>query len=680
MTMIIGHVKEIGMNMTTPCEEPRKATEVQYLSANTIELGGVYVPVWDRNKLMVSLIYSEKHLDDVVLTLQRVAGILLVGWTDPFVRRLCREIIEFLDEHAADALENDPAWKAVKCSVKCDRFYYELFTGRNRPVVSIPTQGRLEALERLESQYKSYRVILMNESSNRKTITARYPNLTKFAQRNQGGAKEREAFRKITTGVGAGSNSFKSPGKPRPTGRPSGKGSMGRNQNDRQRSNAGFQSGPRRAGSEAQRLSKSSRFSLGEKVDGVLIPRMNNVNRVKYTIDNEPHESSLRHSSLKSYLSATAPLTEAVQWYGASSHEFEYNDKGMRALRVGGRELLGDVQIVPNNETSGSLNIGERLPGGVYPLSPHALGSRLGLYADLYEEHEFKSLRIRYEPSVPTITPGAIAMYFRNDVGSTTFNKGRSELAQASTHPSFVQTPVYEAVTMEIKPEDINIAYMDESVGDLRLEAQGMLILEAASALTASSTLNTLGELYIEYDCIFKGAELEYQVVETQIVRADFIRNGTTAVITAGNPFEAEVTVNGTLLGTNPGIHISGTGLQPEDMAEYIFSFVTTNYTTTGSVLDTITLTTRAETNEITPFGVDEGGRCMWGRVSKRPAVAYMSMSFFDNLAAASEPNLDETAGPNGQLINKYSYAANAIAGKKAVQGRMWKIIPTTAT
>jgi len=121
--------KNIGVTTTTDSLEPRKPEELDFLSAHTIFMGGMAVPIYDRTKLMTSLLYApEKHITPAT-TLERTAAMLSVGWTDVQFRRFCREVIDWLLVKYDHVLFDDPRWIMAKCQIKTDEDYFKLFTG-----------------------------------------------------------------------------------------------------------------------------------------------------------------------------------------------------------------------------------------------------------------------------------------------------------------------------------------------------------------------------------------------------------------------------------------------------------------------------------------------------------------------------------------------------------------------
>jgi len=121
--------KELGITTTTDTLEPRPASELDFLSAHTVFMNGRAVPLYDRNKLMQSLLFAPQEHITPETTLTRVCCLLQIGWTDLPFRKYCRALIEFLLERYDRLLMNDQRWIIAKCNIQSDEFYYRLFTG-----------------------------------------------------------------------------------------------------------------------------------------------------------------------------------------------------------------------------------------------------------------------------------------------------------------------------------------------------------------------------------------------------------------------------------------------------------------------------------------------------------------------------------------------------------------------
>jgi len=137
--------KSVGVTTTTDSLEPRLPEDLDFLSAHTVFLKGRAVPLYDRNKLMQSLLHAPQLHITPETTLQRVTCLLQVGWTDYPFRKFCRDLIDYLLITYDHLLFNDERWIMAKCQIQTDEFYYSLFTGEKR---ILHTQSYQETQER----------------------------------------------------------------------------------------------------------------------------------------------------------------------------------------------------------------------------------------------------------------------------------------------------------------------------------------------------------------------------------------------------------------------------------------------------------------------------------------------------------------------------------------------------
>lgn len=152
-TTVIEVWKELGITTTTDTLAPRKATELDFLSAHTVYIRGVAVPVYDRRKLMATLLYAPyKHITPAT-TLQRTAALLGVGWADPVFRGFCRALIDWLLLKYDHVLSDEPRWITAKTQIASDEKYCQLFTGKS--VLVFYPQSVFRSVERSEMLNKN---------------------------------------------------------------------------------------------------------------------------------------------------------------------------------------------------------------------------------------------------------------------------------------------------------------------------------------------------------------------------------------------------------------------------------------------------------------------------------------------------------------------------------------------
>jgi hypothetical protein len=120
---------KIGITTTTDSMEPREAKDLDFLSAKTIFYCGRAIPVYDREKLMTSLLYAETKKQSPAFTLLRAAALLSVGWSDTQFRKFCRDFILWLLEHFDEICCDDVDWIQAKCGILSDERLAALFLG-----------------------------------------------------------------------------------------------------------------------------------------------------------------------------------------------------------------------------------------------------------------------------------------------------------------------------------------------------------------------------------------------------------------------------------------------------------------------------------------------------------------------------------------------------------------------
>jgi len=150
-TTVIAVWKTLGITTTTDSMEPRVPEDLDFLSARTVFLDGIAVPLYERAKLMNSLLYAPKKNITPATTLERTAAMMTIGWTDIPFRKFCRDVMEWLVKKYEPVLYDDPRWILAKCQIQTDNTYYALFTGKRvpmRPQSYLETQERLEMLDK----------------------------------------------------------------------------------------------------------------------------------------------------------------------------------------------------------------------------------------------------------------------------------------------------------------------------------------------------------------------------------------------------------------------------------------------------------------------------------------------------------------------------------------------------
>lgn len=333
-------------------------------------------------------------------------------------------------------------------------------------------------------------------------------------------------------------------------------------------------------------------------------------------------------------------VATSSQYLGAELRERDHLDpKKGRMVQITGHQYLASVSGPP----SGQWAEGDRM--NLILLTPDALGGRLALLSQQFEQHNVKKLRVLYKPTVSSISTGAVAMYFRNDVGTPGLDVGVDELNHASTHPSFVQTQIWEPATMDISPSDALKRYFDEETGDFRTEVQGLLTVIAASDLPDLEGQPSYGNLYLEFDIDFYGEELDYEVqdiITGSIVFTGLIDDDETMV---NHPVVASIKPPATV------------PVQGEFLGELDVSLPSTEFLLYGVITQVSSPGYFCTLEDPTPIAWTQGQSFYMRIVNTAPGSFDLSdgsikILFFSNLSAASN-NIDtEGVGDNaGQLL-----------------------------
>lgn len=164
---VIAEWATIGITTTTDCYDPRPAEELDFLSAHTIFKDGQAIPVYDRTKLMTSLLYAPTLHHTPAVTLTRAAALLTVGWTDTQFRKFCREFIEWLLSKFDATCAEDPDWIMAKCNILNDDRLSQLFLGRTIYIQSAPYSETQERFIKLNKTMSTKTIIVKKSRSRR---------------------------------------------------------------------------------------------------------------------------------------------------------------------------------------------------------------------------------------------------------------------------------------------------------------------------------------------------------------------------------------------------------------------------------------------------------------------------------------------------------------------------------
>lgn len=129
--------KNIGYIVETPCEVPRVAHEMEFLSHSCIwnEQALMWLPMPNVKKLLASLCYD--RLPQYGYSLLRAIAIYGELWPDPFYRKIMFQYITDVIDEFDDIFNADEWWRMAKLSLHSDDFYFWLYTGLESPNFSL---------------------------------------------------------------------------------------------------------------------------------------------------------------------------------------------------------------------------------------------------------------------------------------------------------------------------------------------------------------------------------------------------------------------------------------------------------------------------------------------------------------------------------------------------------------
>lgn len=126
---VIDTWKTLGVTTTTDCMEAREADELDYLSAHTVYIGNIAVPIYDHTKILTSLLYSKKEKQSPIQALDRVNGMYIGGYTNPWCRQILSQYRNWLIESYDKVLAEDLEWRVAKTGIHSDQEMEQLWCG-----------------------------------------------------------------------------------------------------------------------------------------------------------------------------------------------------------------------------------------------------------------------------------------------------------------------------------------------------------------------------------------------------------------------------------------------------------------------------------------------------------------------------------------------------------------------
>lgn len=199
---------------------------------------------------------------------------------------------------------------------------------------------------------------------------------------------------------------------------------------------------------------------------------------------------------------ASAPVIVGTKnTVGCSVAPGPYKD----SIRVRGRELLSSVPFPASNVTGAAVS-------NLY-ITPAEIGGRLPKFAELYEKFLFKSLAFEFVPSTGSSTQGSLILSYDRDISDATPPANMDGARAYMSAEGAKSASVWQSnkITCPLQAPTDGFYTNEHATGDERLVYQGQLYLAVLDPITPppSVTLNSLGSLWVEYDCLLFVPQLE---------------------------------------------------------------------------------------------------------------------------------------------------------------------------
>lgn len=183
--------------------------------------------------------------------------------------------------------------------------------------------------------------------------------------------------------------------------------------------------------------------------------------------------------------------------------DFEIS-KGSRrgSIRVRGQDWLGRLQI-PAGSVAGQT-IGEfYINPSDYP------GTRLALFAQLYDKFRFQMLKFKYVPYASTATPGSIIIAYDRDISDVTPPANDNGVRAFLSMLDAVSGPIWQPLeaTCPLSHPEEGLFTNEVPGGDPRLAYQGQVYVALMEPPSAAASL--AGDLFVEFDVELFDPQLE---------------------------------------------------------------------------------------------------------------------------------------------------------------------------
>jgi hypothetical protein len=180
------------------------------------------------------------------------------------------------------------------------------------------------------------------------------------------------------------------------------------------------------------------------------------------------------------------------------------------SIRVKGQDWLGRI-VASASETPGYVYL------EIYINPLEFAGTRLSLFAQLYDKFRFGLLKFHFVPAGSTQTRGAVIMAYDRDISDTTPPLGDNGVRQFLSMMDAQSSPIWGpcTATCPLSHPEEGLWCNPVAGGDDRLSYQGQLYVACMepSGLTPGFSL---GDIFMEYDVEFFDPQLDATVPASQ--------------------------------------------------------------------------------------------------------------------------------------------------------------------
>jgi len=320
---------------------------------------------------------------------------------------------------------------------------------------------------------------------------------------------------------------------------------------------------------------------------------------------------------------------------------------------------IADTQMVTSLAVDQAIPaLGFRLPG--FELSPEALGGYLAQFASMYEENALIEAEAVYAPCVGNDNEGALGMSFRNNIGQDGLDIGPDAYNEFVNSPAFAQAPIYEQMSIPIRPSKLAEAYFNSTGGEANDEAtetQGEVSFMSGSALAAGQQL---GNFFITYVWEFKVPALSSDLFPVGQTVIKMGVNNMSVANSQGTPVYASQLDGDVVPDDFPGwFLVSGPQLDFTNVYEAFIS----RYTA-GEPLPPFYIPDRVLLNGEARFALGQSHYCKF--INKNTDGDFTIdnyLYFFESKAAAMSPAFVWELDEGGQNPGQYLYVGSEEGG-----------------